>query len=35
MRFVKQGDSTMPVVPPNVLEMMRQYLEQEESNNED
>uniref|UniRef100_A0A3B4FJC2 Serine/threonine kinase 33 n=2 Tax=Haplochromini TaxID=319058 RepID=A0A3B4FJC2_9CICH len=25
------GDSTMPVVPPNVLEMMRQYLEQEES----
>ncbi|XP_005467047.1 serine/threonine-protein kinase 33 [Oreochromis niloticus] len=26
------GDSTMPVVPPNVLEMMRQYLEQEERN---
>uniref|UniRef100_A0A3P9CE53 Serine/threonine kinase 33 n=1 Tax=Maylandia zebra TaxID=106582 RepID=A0A3P9CE53_9CICH len=28
------GDSTMPVVPPNVLEMMRQYLEQEEMINQ-
>lgn len=26
------GDTNVPVVPPNVLEMMRQYLEQEETN---
>lgn len=31
----QQGDTNVPVVPSNVLEMMRQYLEQEESNDKD
>lgn len=27
--FVQQGDTNVPVLPSNVLEMMRHHLEQE------
>ncbi len=29
--FVQQGDTNVPAVPSNVLDMMRHHLEQEES----
>lgn len=29
--FVQQGDTDVPAIPSNVLEMMRHHLEQQES----